>query len=85
MNVNLVFYNFRAATRGDHEQKGWPNSAYVVSKVGVSALTRIQHQQFLNDPREDIVINHVHPGYVNTDMTSHKGPLTIEEGKKCFS
>ncbi|XP_073977781.1 carbonyl reductase [NADPH] 1-like [Rhodnius prolixus] len=69
-----------AATRGDHEQKGWPNSAYVVSKVGVSALTRIQHQQFLNDPREDIVINHVHPGYVNTDMTSHKGPLTIEEG-----
>lgn len=21
-----------------------------------------------------------HPGYVNTDMTSHRGPLTIEEG-----
>lgn len=21
-----------------------------------------------------------HPGYVNTDMTSHLGPLTIEEG-----
>lgn len=20
------------------------------------------------------------PGYVNTDMTSHKGPLTIQEG-----
>ena len=31
-----------------------------------------------SDPREDIVVNHVHPGYVDTDMTSHKGPLTID-------
>ena len=22
---------------------------------------------------DDIVVNHVHPGYVDTDMTSHKG------------
>jgi len=29
---------------------------------------------------EDIAINHVHPGYVDTDMTSHKGSLTIDEG-----
>ena len=26
-------------------------------------------------------MNSVHPGYVDTDMTSHKGPLTIEQGK----
>ncbi|VDM29210.1 unnamed protein product [Toxocara canis] len=25
-------------------------------------------------------INTCCPGYVDTDMTSHKGPLTIEEG-----
>jgi carbonyl reductase 1 len=25
-------------------------------------------------------VNHVHPGYVDTDMTSHKGPLTIDRG-----
>lgn len=25
-------------------------------------------------------MNAVHPGYVDTDMTSHKGPLTIDEG-----
>uniref|UniRef100_A0A224XVD1 carbonyl reductase (NADPH) n=1 Tax=Panstrongylus lignarius TaxID=156445 RepID=A0A224XVD1_9HEMI len=73
--------NFIDAAKLDkHEKNGWPNSAYVVSKVGVSALTRIQNQKFLQDPREDIVINHVHPGYVDTDMTSHKGPLTIEQG-----
>ena len=28
------------------------------------------------------MINHVHPGYVATDMTSHLGPLTVEEGAK---
>jgi len=69
-----------AAQHGTHGKLGWQNSAYSVSKVGFSALTRIQHMAFTKDPREDIVINHVHPGYVDTDMTSHKGPLTIEQG-----
>ncbi|XP_014276618.1 carbonyl reductase [NADPH] 3 [Halyomorpha halys] len=68
------------AKAGTHTDAGWPGFAYAVSKVAVSALTRIQHQEFLKDPREDIVINHVHPGYVDTDLTNHKGPLTIEEG-----
>lgn len=42
-----------------YEEKGWGNSAYVVSKVGMNALTFIQHRKFLQDPREDIVINAV--------------------------
>lgn len=25
-------------------------------------------------------MNSVHPGYVDTDMTSHKGPWTIDQG-----
>lgn len=70
-----------AATAGSHEQQGWPSSAYAVSKVAVSALTIIQQKAFDVDPRrKDIVVNSVHPGYVDTDMTSHKGPLTIEQG-----
>ncbi|KAL5243275.1 hypothetical protein ACI65C_010685 [Semiaphis heraclei] len=68
------------AKSGNHEQFGWPSSAYCVSKVGVSALSFIQQREFDVDPRKDIVVNSVHPGYVDTDMTSHKGPLTIEEG-----
>ncbi|XP_065208812.1 carbonyl reductase [NADPH] 3-like isoform X2 [Planococcus citri] len=55
-------------------------SAYSVSKVGISALTRIQQREFLNNKRMDIVVNSVHPGYVDTDMTSHKGTLTIAQG-----
>ena len=50
----------------------------------MSALTRIQQRQFDQDSREDLIVNCVHPGYVDTDMTQHKGPLKIEEGKFSF-
>lgn len=69
-----------AAKSGNHQAEGWPNSSYRVSKVGVSALTFIQQRAFDADPREDLIVNAVHPGYVDTDMTSHTGPLTIEQG-----
>ena len=72
-----------SAHAGNHAEKGWPNSTYVVSKVGLSALSRIQQREINKDTsRNDVVINHVHPGYVDTDMTSHKGPLTPEQGAK---
>jgi len=70
-----------ACENGDHSEKGWPNSTYVVSKVGLSALTRIQNREMQKTRgKADIEINHVHPGYVDTDMTSHKGHLTPEQG-----
>jgi carbonyl reductase 1 len=69
------------AKEGKHREKGWPNSAYGVSKVAVSALTRIQQRELDHSrPDDDIVVNSVHPGYVDTDMTSHKGVLTIDQG-----
>ena len=53
----------------------------MASKVLVSAVTPIQQREFDKQrPGQDIVVNSVHPGYVDTDMTSHKGPLTIDEG-----
>lgn len=66
------------AEAGTHSEAGWPSSTYFVSKIGWSALSRIQQREMAADPRADIVVNHVHPGYVDTDMTSHKGPLTID-------
>lgn len=65
-----------AAKQGTHAPE-WGNSSYAVSKVGLTALTMIQ-QRMLND--RDIKVNAVHPGYVDTDMSSHKGPLSIDEG-----
>jgi NAD(P)-dependent dehydrogenase (short-subunit alcohol dehydrogenase family) len=78
---------YRSAAAGKNVADGWGSSAYNVSKVGVSALTIIQQRQFDKDSRPGIVVNSVHPGYVDTDMTSHKGPLTIEQGMiqfECF-
>lgn len=69
----------KAAQDGTHLGKGWPNKTYIVAKVGLSALTRLQQRDM---KIEDVAINHVHPGYVNTDLTSHKGHLTIDEGAK---
>jgi len=77
--INISFDD-SAAQRGDHFKLGWPNSTYVVSKVGLSALTRIQQKEFQNDLRADIIINHANPGYVDTDMTSHKGVFPVEYG-----
>ena len=60
---------------------GYPSNTYKVAKVGVSALSILQQREMDRDRGgEDIAINHVHPGYVDTDMSSHKGPLTPEEG-----
>ena len=65
------------------ELEGFPNSTYVVSKIGVSAMTRIQQQKISEDPNmKDVVVNHVHPGFVDTDMTAHAGLMTIDEGAK---
>lgn len=80
--LNKLMNEFVAAAKQDPNiSTTWGTSAYVVSKVGVSALTRV-HQKMLDEetPSRNIYVNSVHPGYVDTDMTSHKGPLTIEEG-----
>jgi carbonyl reductase 1 len=69
-----------SAKDGTYAEKGYKSSTYAMSKVGLSALTRIQQQEFNKHPDSDLIINHVHPGYVDTDMTSHKGPRTIDEG-----
>ncbi|XP_063370144.1 carbonyl reductase [NADPH] 1-like [Cydia amplana] len=74
--VELMQEYIEAARKGTQLAE-WGNSSYVVSKVGVTALTKIQ-QRMYND--RDIKVNAVHPGYVDTDMSSHKGPLTIDEG-----
>jgi len=57
------------------------DSAYSLSKVLLTALTRVQARLLQDDPR-GILINCCCPGYVSTDMSSHKGPLTIDEGAR---
>lgn len=68
------------AKAGDHKEKGWPNSAYAMSKVGVSALTIHLQKQFDEGDKKDIIINACNPGHVDTDMSSHQGKLTPDQG-----
>ncbi|XP_018327903.1 carbonyl reductase [NADPH] 1-like [Agrilus planipennis] len=82
--LNELMQEFvRLAKEGADISNTWGNSTYVVSKVGLSALTFIQQREFdAETPSRNISVNCCHPGYVDTDMTSHKGPLTVEEGAR---
>uniref|UniRef100_A0AC34RQ41 Carbonyl reductase n=1 Tax=Panagrolaimus sp. JU765 TaxID=591449 RepID=A0AC34RQ41_9BILA len=57
-------------------EDGFPKTSYRVSKAAEIALTLLHHRMYGNK----ITINACCPGYVNTDMTGNKGPLTIQEG-----
>ncbi|RMZ94625.1 carbonyl reductase [NADPH] 1-like [Brachionus plicatilis] len=76
--VGLMAHFVELARLGKNESIS--RSAYGMSKVGLTALTKIQQRQFDKDSRTDLVINAVCPGYVATDMSSHKGYLTPEQG-----
>lgn len=72
---------FSSDARIDRYKDVWSNSAYRMSKIFINALTQVQQRLFNEEtPNRNISVNAVHPGYVDTDMSSHKGPLTIEEG-----
>lgn len=62
-----------------HLMKGWPSSAYRVSKVGLNAYTRVLARE-LEAKESKIRVNAVCPGSVRTDMGGPSAEKSVREG-----
>ncbi|EPQ04638.1 Carbonyl reductase [NADPH] 1 [Myotis brandtii] len=66
---------------GVHQKEGWPNTAYGVTKIGVTVLSRIHARNLSAHRRGDkILLNACCPGWVRTDLTGPQAPKSPEEG-----
>lgn len=74
--------DFRASVAaGNFAEKGFPKSAYGMSKVGVSILTRIYAK---TAPRR-ITVNSGDPGWCKTSMAGfERPPRTAAQGAETF-
>ena len=78
--LNQLMDEFEADVKaGNHASKGWSNTNYGMSKLGVIAATKVLARE---EAQNGIFVNCCCPGYCDTDMTSHKGPRSPEEGAK---
>lgn len=75
--IALVNEFIAAVQAGDHTAKGWPTSAYRVSKAAVIAYAKILARDLA--PRH-IRVNAACPGWVRTRMGGRSAPRGIEEG-----
>jgi carbonyl reductase 1 len=62
---------------GTYEAKGWPRSAYSVSKAGLNAFTRILAREA---GEKRIRVNSVCPGWVRTDMGGRNASRSVGKG-----
>ncbi|XP_069927954.1 carbonyl reductase [NADPH] 1 isoform X2 [Oryctolagus cuniculus] len=69
------------AKKGVHQTEGWPDTAYGVTKIGVTVLSRIQARH-LSEQRggDKILLNACCPGWVRTDMGGPNATKSPEEG-----
>lgn len=68
-----------AVAEGKEKEQGWPSAAYAVSKSGVIGMTRAiaLEQRKLGT---GVLVNSCCPGFVDTDMTKHRGSKSVDEG-----
>lgn len=60
---------------GTYTAEGWPSNTYAVSKIGVTALTKIFARE-----NKNILINACCPGWVRTDMAGQNATRSPDEG-----
>jgi carbonyl reductase 1 len=79
--VALVEEFPRDVAAGVHERRGWPSSAYRVSKIAMNALVRVMARELEGDPRR-ILVNTADPGWVRTRMGGRSAPRSVEHGAR---
>ena len=62
---------------GQYATKGWPRSAYRISKLALNALTRVLAAELEG---RHMRVNAICPGWVRTRMGGPSAPRSIEEG-----
>jgi carbonyl reductase 1 len=78
--LNQLMLDFQNDVQdGVHLQKGWSNSNYGMSKLGVIAATKIWARR---EAIHGVSVNACCPGYCATDMSSHRGPRSAEDGAR---
>ncbi len=80
--VALVDEFVNDVREGRHTERGWPTSAYRVSKAAMNALTRIVATELA--PRR-ILVNAACPGWVRTDMGGPGAPRSLEQGARSIT
>jgi NAD(P)-dependent dehydrogenase (short-subunit alcohol dehydrogenase family) len=75
--VALVDEFAAAVAAGDHVAKGWPSSAYRVSKAALIALAKVLARELA--PRR-VRVNAVCPGWVRTRMGGPSASRGVEKG-----
>ncbi|KAL5255823.1 hypothetical protein ACHWQZ_G011151 [Mnemiopsis leidyi] len=74
-----IYNKYIEAVKQDDYSVFKRDSAYSISKCFLIAHTRILGREMKDNPGK-VILNCCCPGYVDTDMTSHKGNLTIDQG-----
>jgi len=78
--VQIMNDFIKFAKEGTHQENGFSNSAYGMSKVGMTYLSHVYARQMTKDKR-NILVNACSPGWVKTDMAGHdRPPKTADEG-----
>jgi carbonyl reductase 1 len=78
--ITALMEDFKSAVKTKNEkEQGWPSAAYAVSKAGMIGMTKaIAFEEHRRGGKR--LINACCPGYVDTDMTKHRGYKTPDQG-----
>ncbi|XP_028837310.1 carbonyl reductase [NADPH] 1 [Denticeps clupeoides] len=79
--VALMERFVKEAQEGVHTERGWPSTAYGVSKTGLTVFSRILARKLRQErPGEQILLNACCPGWVRTDMAGPNATKSPDEG-----